>query len=313
MQRQVVKFGYKFLLIFLPLLVLFSITEYKARRLPNTYARKKANFERIHDSVEVLILGSSHALKGIDPDYFSLRGFNFSNSSQTLFYDTRLCLKYLNEMPRLKIVIVELNYISFQFELSGSPEGWRDYFYYHYFGIRYPALDLFTPAGLTYSALYTKGLLKDLFLGIVNDRKEFGDVQANGWEKTHAPDDSLTISDKTGLERVRLHNAIISPANQVRTEQYLGEMIRKLIPRSVRVLFVSAPVYKTYAKFLNPSTERQNRAIIDRLCSKYGVAYYDFTRDTGYARGDFYDNDHLNAKGAEKFSRRLDKIIIASP
>jgi hypothetical protein len=42
---------------------------------------------------------------------------------------------------------------------------------------------------------------------------------------------------------------------------------------------------------------------------KYHVAYFNFLRDSRFVTADFYVSDHLNARGAEKFSKILNTII----
>jgi len=311
MKKQVRIFFYKILLVLLPFIMLFSWIEYQARRLPNGFALKKENFERVHDSISILVLGSSHAMKGINPDFFSCKGFNFSNSSQTLVYDSRLCLKYLGQLPRLKAVIIDISCISFFFDLENSPESWKDYFYYHYYAIRVSAIKSFCPEALTYTALYTKGTINDMVFGKLNYIHEFGDIQANGWEKTNAPADSVIISEASGQKRAQFHQSLIHPENFPEIMSNLRVMLKALSKRKISVFFVSTPVYKTYSRYLLPSTEVQNHRIIMDICRKYKILYYDFSGDCRFIKQDFSDNDHLNSHGAEKFSRLLDSLFIA--
>ena len=88
MNSQVTRFSTRLAMILMPFLLLFSWIEYKARHLPNSYAVKKEELAPLQDSLEILVLGSSHALKGIMPSAFSCTGFNLSNSSQTLVHDS---------------------------------------------------------------------------------------------------------------------------------------------------------------------------------------------------------------------------------
>jgi hypothetical protein len=311
MRKEVKRFSVKILMITAPFLLLFSWTEFLARRLSNSFAVKLENFEQVHDSVEVLVLGSSHALKGINTALFSCKGFNFSNSSQTLVYDSRICLKYLDRMPMLKVVIIDLSYISFFYALNDSPEKWKDYFYYHYFGFRDIPVNRFSPAALTYTGMYTRGTLNDLIFGKLNPKEEFGDIQPGGWEKTPVNTDTSRISELSGKNRALLHNSLINPANFPENISWFERMLSALSKSKIRVFFVSTPVLKSYSDNLIPDIQVKNKLIITEMSEKYGIPYFDYSNDPFFVMGDFYDNDHLNSRGAEKFSRLLDREILA--
>ena len=69
---------------------------------------------------------------GVNPNFFSFYGFNLSNVSQSLYYDTRLTLNYIDKMPKLKVIIMSIGYFSFRYQLSKSSEAWREDYYYTY-------------------------------------------------------------------------------------------------------------------------------------------------------------------------------------
>ena len=304
-------FALKVLLAALPFIALFTHIEYRARHLPNTYQVKKQGFEQLKDSIAVLVLGSSHALKGIDPSLFSCTGFNFSNSSQTLIQDEGLCHRYLNELPQLKAVVLDISYISFYFDLQDSPESWRDYFYWHYYGLNDPPPGLLKPETYFYSALYTQRVVNDIFFGKLNYIKEFGNISPYGWEITHAPEDSLAISDSIAGQLVSLHEELARPANFHRVMDHLDRLLCELEKRDIAVLMVSLPVSRPYYSQLDPVRENRIGGIIDSLRSEHPLVYRDYSRDPRFGRTDFSDCDHLDSTGAVKFSRILDEELLS--
>jgi hypothetical protein len=305
------KFFIRLLIILIPFLVIFLVMEYKAGRMPNSYVQKKAALEKQAHEVNILVLGSSHAFDDINPGFFSCRGYNLSNQSQSLFYDTRLCMKYLDRTDHLKGVIITISYFSLYYELKDIPEGWRDYFYYRYFGIRFPGLDLSDPKAFSYTALYTRDFISGMMLSKLNNIDEFGDIRSNGWKKVPAPSDSLLISDSTGHEHALFHKSLIRMKNLQPNAGYLRELLTELQKRNIRVCFVTTPVYHTYSKYLDPFILRANQNIINGLCREYNAEYHDYLKDPRFLKNDFSDNDHLNDSGAEKFSRILDQDIIS--
>ena len=312
------RFFTRIIILLLPFLVIFLVIEYKASRLPSSYAQKKKSLMKQAREVNVLVLGSSHAFDDINPGFFSCQGYNLSNQSQSLFYDTRLCLKYLDQMTRLRAVIITVSYFSLFYELKDIPEGWRDYFYYRYFGIRFPSLDLSDPKIFSYTALYTRNFISAMVFSRLNNKDEFGDIQPNGWKKVQAPDDNMMISDSTGHEHAMFHNSLIRMKNLKPNVCYLRELLAELHKRNIRVCFVTTPVYQTYSRYLNSFILRANQNIIGGLCREFNADYFDYLNDPRFLKSDFSDNDHLNFAGAEKFSRILNldcisKICINNP
>jgi hypothetical protein len=305
------KFLIRVLVFLLPFVIFFGWIEIKARQLPNTYALKKRNIEKQLDSIHILALGSSHAFDDIDPEWFSCRGFNFANTSQSLFHDSQLCLKYSDQMPRLKAVIFVISYFTFWFEMQDLTEGWRDYFYYHYYGIRYPSLEKTDIKYYSFAALYTKTFLKDMILNKIDYPYTFGDIQVNGWQKIESVGDSNEINDKAGEERVKFHTSIIRREHLSENIGYLEPVLKKLNDRNIQVIFVIPPVYKTYSKYADTSIMAENRRIISGLCKKFNARFFDYFSDPRFTRENFMNNDHMNRTGAKKFSLILDSDFVA--
>jgi hypothetical protein len=305
------KFLLRILIFLLPVIVFLGWLEIKARQLPNTYAIKKQAAEKQLDSIHILVFGSSHAFDDIDPEWFSYCGFNFANSSQSLFHDSQLCLKYCDRMPRLKTVVFTISYFSLWFEMQDLPESWRDYFYLHYWGIRHPSLNPMDIKYWSYAALYTRPFLKDMIFNAINKEEEFGYVRPNGWKKVENTNDSNEISDKSGEERVKFHNSIIHGEHLSENTRYLEQVLEKLNTHNIQVVFVIPPVFKSYSKFADPTIMAENRRIISGLCKKYNARFFDYFSDPRFLKEDFMNNDHLNWKGAKKFSLILDSDFVA--
>ena len=214
-------------------------------------------------------------------------------------------------MPRLKAVIFAISYFTFGFEMSDLTESWRDYFYYHYYGIRYPTLDRSDIKYYSYAALYTKQFLKDMILNKVDYGYTFGDIKENGWQKIDAIGDSTQINDKEGEERVRFHTSIIHNEHIAENIGYLEPVLKKLNDRNIRVIFVIPPVYKTYSKYADTAIMAENRRIINGLCKRYHAEFFDYFTDPRFTREEFLNNDHMNWRGAKKFSEILDSDFVA--
>ncbi len=47
-----------------------------------------------------------------------------------------------------------------------------------------------------------------------------------------------------------------------------------------------------------------------RLCGEYPIKYLNLETDTTYTYDDFFDETHLSEKGAEKFTKAIDKYVF---
>jgi hypothetical protein len=311
MTREMKKFLVRIVIFLSPFILLFGWIEIKARQLPNTYALKKQDIGTQLDSVNILVFGTSHAFDGIDPECFSCRGFNFANSSQSLFHDSRLCSMYSERTPALKGVIFTISYFSLWYEMQDLPENWRDYFYYHYWGIRHPSLSAADIKYWSYAALYPRSFLKKMILNTINRKEEFGDVRSNGWKSVTSSEEKSEISDSSGYKKVSFHNSIIRKEHLRANIGYLEEAAKQLSDRNIHIIFVIPPVFTTYSKYADTLIMEENRQILDALGAKYHALIFDYFSDKRFTREDFINDDHLNSGGAKKFSRILDSDFVA--
>lgn len=53
-----------------------------------------------------------------------------------------------------------------------------------------------------------------------------------------------------------------------------------------------------------------NRFSYPDYIQKYNLGYYNYLKGERFSAADFFDSDHLNTRGAEKFSRLLRDEII---
>jgi hypothetical protein len=321
MRRDVTRFLCKLLLFLLPLLTLLGYAEVRLRQVPNGYRNKRASLERQLDSVEVLVLGSSHAYYGVDPNCLSLRAFNLAYVFQSPYYDTRLARTYLDRMPRLRLVLLDVNYISLWYQLADTKESWRDYFYYHFWGIRCRDLARLDPMMVSYVALYTWKAT----LGYA--RHNFSanptcDPLPNGFAPASCPSgfgndpgDTIThltqVRDDWGKARVQCLDSMIEASHLSENLADLDTMVGELRRRHIQVVFISLPVSDCFSRHLNPAIKLRNEQIIDSLCLKYDCRRADYGSDSRFVVSDFRDGDHLNFRGAEKLSKILDRDFIA--
>ena len=129
------KFILKLVLFLFPILIISIIWELLLRNIPNDYKLKEEFLDNNSKNIEVLILGSSHALYGLDPEFFSEYAFNASYVSQYLDIDFDIFSKYSDRFEKLKAIVVPVSYFSLYGNLENSSEFWRMKNYVIYCGI----------------------------------------------------------------------------------------------------------------------------------------------------------------------------------
>ena len=70
------------------------------------------------------------------------------------------------------------------------------------------------------------------------------------------------------------------------------------------------PTDHTYYENINVTGYQRMQETIRQISEKYGVTYFNYLRDDRFTQEDFIDSDHLNGRGAEKFTRILDEDIV---
>ncbi len=310
MRSQLPKLLVKIFLLVLPVVLVLGYWEFRLWHVPNSYNTKRRHLESQLGRLQVLVLGSSQALQGIDPEYFSRPGFNLANVSQSLYYDAQLGLRYAEQMPRLKVVLIGISYFSFGFQLEDSIEAWRAYYYYHFWGVRPRNFSVFDPQAHSLIALYSFGMAQQYALK--NFRVNLAEGYAdNGWKKVVQVSDERRVNDLTGQDRAQFHTGLIKNGFYAANRAYLEQLLKRLKERNIAVVFVSPPVYNTYRKFTDSAIDRLNEDQIKSLCREYGCGYYDYQADGRFTLADFDDNDHLNYQGAEKLSRLINSEVLA--
>ena len=303
------KFLIKSCIIIIPIAIFVMYMEINLGKIQNHYNYKRKCFESQLDSIQVLVLGTSQAYFGINPDYFSLKTFNLSEFNQSLYYDNKITLKYLDKMPKLKYVIINISYFSFGQQIIDGIEPWRDYYYSQFWDIDYPTIDKLDAKYYSKIFVYIPSLsLKYLSQGFKVDLEL---PNNNGFKMAYTSKNTI-INDSTGKNRVDIHNAYYKGGNKYSEHiNELTQLISTLKKRNITPIIITPPVYKTYSKYADINILKNNTISINNICNYYKCYYYNYFTDSRFIKDDFKDDDHLNFIGAEKFSKILNNEVIS--
>jgi hypothetical protein len=307
------RFIFKFTCFIFPLVLVFFVIEYKLSQLENSYTFKQRQMVKSINEVEVLNLGSSHANNGLDPDFYSYKGFNLANVSQSFYYDYCLFEKYVEQTESLKLVLIPVSYFSLGYNMIESEESWRQFFYKRFNDI--PIENEFKDIEIrNYSLFFLYGsltsfkyLLKGFKIKLAENYKENGfymGAQVDLQKKIK------NFTDKQGKKIVLRHNQAFDKKNSQDNFLYIEKIIIQSKKRGIIPVLITIPTYKTYYNNIDQETWKITQEIISRLEKTYGITYYNYLRDSRFNKEDFADDDHLNFKGAEKFSKIVNEEIL---
>ena len=289
----------------LPILVLGCAMEFALRQIPNAYQVKSDYLEAHQNSIKTLLLGSSHILYGVNPEYLTEDALNYGHVSQTIDIDCDILHRYINNLEALETVVLRLSYTTLFEQLKHGDERWRIKDYELYTDINLDAtlkqhFEMFT-VKLKYNLerMYTYYIL--------SENLEY--ITAQGWSENIKHELTETIEEQGAAiaERHTINNDEL----YVENFKTLESIIQVCNEKGIRVILVSMPAYRSYVESLNHIQLERTIAVGEIMDLKYNnCIYFNYMDDKRFGRQDFLDADHLNRLGAEKFSKVLDSILI---
>jgi hypothetical protein len=300
------RFISKLALFLSPIALLLSVTEIRLGSVNSGYRTKREYLEQSIDRAEVLAMGSSHAYYGIQARLLSPSAFNASYVAQDVYYDSRIVLNYLPRAKNLKLVILTISYFTFETRLEDYSEGWRASYYYRYWGI--PRADGgFKASDYSLIALYGIPQTRTFwFNGFTSDSKD--QIGKDGSKVDFVA--AATTPDAGGAVAAKLQDEIMNPKYAVDNMRYIEEMIQALRARRIDVVFVTTPATRSYYEGMRPDLYGVMQDRVQYLCRKYGLLYFNYLKDRRFDNEDFFDSNHLDTRGAEKFSRFLSDEVV---
>lgn len=277
--------------------------ELAMRRVKTSYSKKRAMLEARAPEIEVLVTGASGALFGIDPSKLGPNAVNLAEMSQSLYYDRQIVERYVDRLPRLRLVLLPVGTVTLETSAHVGGELWRSRLYTRYWDFvppdPEPALDVrrFSVAALFPPAIRMKALLTfDLA----------AQLDANGFE----PAPPGVVTQASAEQEYAAHRALFDAANLEENAGELRRILGLLGRRGVRAVLVMPPVSRFYSGLVEPEVRARDLALLHALTEEFDVRLSDYTDDPRFDDAAFRDADHLNAAGAARFSTILAEELV---
>ena len=300
------KLFFKIICFIIPIILLILFTEVQYRNIPNDYTYKGEYLKSNGKQIEVLALGGSHNYRGINPDYFDKYCFNAAMVSQPLNFDYFILSKYAKYLENLEYVIIPISYPTLTKPLEEGVEYWRKYRYIHYMGYnKFSLEDIFTLN--TYLAISQETgitIIEQLY-DYWFHKKDFRDCQQNGWGKWSA-------EIPANLEELGKRAALRHEDNSFHAKnmQDLNHIIDLCNNQNLQLILITPPATSYYIQSLNSLKWEWINHTCDSIANQYQhVHYLSYLDDTIFNDSFFRDGDHLNTKGAQLFSQKLNDTL----
>ena len=299
------RFLYRTLCFLSPLLLMAVVGEFYVRSIPNSYRLKDEWMNRHADSVEVLILGNSHAYYGIRPQELQGVAFNLSNVSQTAFYDYALLQHYLPQDRLRQVILVADNSSLFDVPLEQS-EPYRCAYYTIYMG-----------AG-PHHRWSRYGLEIMQFDGFCEKLKAYHNgnyamCDAWGWGTDYkASLSTFDATDTAAVQRLLQRHTCKDWQWAKYNARMVEETARYCQQQHIPLAVVQTPVCDAYNDGIPERQRKAIRQLMHKLRNTYGATLLDYSSDPRFSGRDFYDTDHLSDAGALKFTKILQKDLSSA-
>lgn len=251
---------------------------------------KREMFEQHKANTECLITGTSHTLNGINPTLLPVKALNIAEESKALEIDIEIIEKNLHQLPKLKYVIIPVDYVTFYF--TGLQEGSAAKLYHHWNlkdgfvrSYRIKRYHAFTCGFLLNE--YNTDDQHDTIMGY---RAEFDDLsKASPDYRQH----------KYQRKIIDWNNNWIDTSSAPRIYKRLVNFISMLQQKQIQTILVTMPVCDQFYACLDPKLLNKNNQFIDSILHNTNARYLNLQSNKAFAADSlFFDIDHLNDKGA---------------
>lgn len=250
---------------------------------------------------EIFATGISYVEEALDITYFKRNLFNFAFASQDLYYDFRIAKHVISREghSKLRYALIGLAPYSFHYDLSKSVSHFRMLKYFIAFNDLH---NFFIPAEV-YRKLFREEYLKNRL-----PTKAFGTGEIF---KRKRPlifmTPQLRLNSRKTIDAWSQKNY---PETRAENVKILDDYLTLCEENNIRPIMFLPPVSEGYVKHFNIEKLDEFYYLIRLARQKHPSALFvDGWQLPGFTYEYFFDLEHLNPKGAAKFSTYLSNVI----
>lgn len=262
------------------------------------------NYINSFEEVETIITGISYARAGIIENELIRKAHNFTMYSQDLFYDYKIAKFILNRYKnnKMKYAIIGLCYYSFQYDMSLSSMKNRVILYYNILQDKHNYKDL-SIEEFNEEYNISKGICDNILKKYENGSYKFS------WSNPSLIECSTEEIIMNGKNQAQRDCNKDYPETVRENIQIFKDYLNLLKDHDIKPIVIVFPASKYYTENFSKRIEDEFHAILNKVKKEYDFQYIDYFRSDLFNDDEFSDVSHLNPKGAEKFTKMLNKEI----
>ena len=248
---------------------------------------------------KVLIIGDSHLQKALDPNLIDYAQNICQGDEPYILTFWKLKKVFNKVMPNKVIVGFAPHNISAQNDLKFSKRKWSSVMFKRSYSIE--NFKTIEDINIDYIEYY-KILLKNI--GFYPKKNHFQYIGAY----TNSNFSDISNSDSVKERHYYFNKKKLGISKT--TISYMDSIINLCISKGVKPILVSSPIHESYYRLI-PLTIKTRFEELKKQFSSKGAIIIDKTIDF-YPDSLYYDSDHLNIKGANRFTSEIKKMIELS-
>ena len=268
----------------------------------------------VPNNIMIANIGSSHGeCDFLYDDMISdgITAFNFGLQAQTIEYDEKMLDNFVDKMAPNSYLIIPISYMTFFFffysldEENFELKNKRYYSFMKYrnmIGVTFQ--EYFKVKYLAFFKTDMRVQLANYFEALFMGEKTESEVRESS-DMLGMKQEDIAQNAAAAYER---HVLNYKDGDSYTFREDLIEKVYSIIKKchehDITPVMVTTPYSKAYNDCVEPEFLDQFKAIIDKIADDTGTEYYDYACDDRFFDDYslFFDTDHLNRKGALKFT-----------
>ena len=275
------------------------------------FFRELRELHQERGQLEVLISGTSQTENSVIACQLSTPAANLAFPQKHHHLDKRTIEHVLETENKVNTIVIELSYE--HFELPYLTRGGRRAYLLKYFEINTYDRPVYPWDRLLFSKnpnQYRKDIIK--WRAQLFDKDQECNIEYLEQKRTFDSlgyDESKIKPDRQFFSRRTLNDSVY-----FKNTSFFRGMISDWIDSGLRVVIIIPPKHPIYHMMMNPEITYRRDTLINSLRRQYPqLRLLDRERDTvNFVTRDFRDQNHLNDRGAIKFTKMLDSLLLAN-
>ena len=301
-------FTYRVLFFLVPVLLGIVLIEVIVRCIPSSVQVSSHYLEQEKEEITTLILGASQNKRAINPEFLTHKTLTVAGTRQGHKTDYYLLQDLKPQLPKLKTIVISSTYR--HFESPPNPKNfWKYRSLYHYYGV---------------NAFERPAYFKDELLFLGNPNFYTQQLKSHYLAKTPFTYNQYGFQTDTirhrfsklkyDPERIKETYIPTYPATDIRYLAYSASWLEKILAyceeQQLEVVLALTPVYESYREVQDVTMIQRRDSVLNSVQQSYPQLHIlDLEESPVFTVYDYMNENHLNPRGAQKFTKKLDEFL----